>query len=143
MHVKNVQESAAKFKQRASAASEDYKRGVAGAGQRWQAGAESSEDAWATGTTEAIANRRFGAGVRRAGAQRYQEKATTLGPDRFRTGVQAAEGDWSRGFAPFAAALSAFDPGAPGARGSQQNYDRSRRVAEHLRATRMANLGAR
>jgi hypothetical protein len=143
MHVRNVQESATKFKTRAGAAGEDYKRGVAGAGQRWQAGAEASEGAYEAGVQEAIGQKRFAAGVRRAGAQRYQDKATMLGPDRFRTGVAAAEGDWARGFAPHAAALSAFDPGPKGPRGSAQNYDRARRTAEHLRQTRIANLGAR
>lgn len=143
MNVRNVQESAAKFKTRAGAASEDYKRGVANAGARWQAGAESAESAWAEGTQEAISNRRFGAGVRRAGAGRYQTKAATLGPDRFRSGVAAAENDWATGFQPFAAALAAFDPGPKGPRGSAQNFDRARRTAEHLRATRMSALGGR
>jgi hypothetical protein len=143
MHVRSVQDSAEKFKTRAAAAAPDYQKGVANAGGRWQAGAEAAEDAWATGTSEAVAQRRFGAGVRKAGAQRYQTKATQLGPDRFRTGVAAAAGDWQAGFAPFANALSSFDAGPKGPRGSAQNKDRANRVADHLRKTRMEQLGTR
>lgn len=142
MRVRSAAESAAKFKTRAAAASNDYAAGVRGAGGRWAAGAEAAEDAWATGTQEAIASRRFGKGVRKAGAAKYEQNATTLGPQRFAQGVQNAEGAYSAGVQPFIAAMSSAQLPPKGARGSAQNVSRVQAQIDLMRKTRMERLGA-
>src|SRR6266850_2704147 len=129
MVVRPVAESQEKFKSRAAGAREDYKRGVTGAGGRWLEGATAGENAWRDGTQEAISQGRFGRGVRAAGAQKYQERASTLGPERFATGVQVGAPEWGKNFQPFAQALSAHTPAARGPRGSDQNMQRSIEVA--------------
>lgn len=141
MRVRSAAESAAKFKTRAAAASQDYANGVRGAGGRWAAGAEASEEAWATGTQEAIAQRRFGKGVRKAGAAKYEQNATTLGPQRFSQGVANAEGAYSAGVAPFIAAMSSATLPVKGSRGSAGNMARVQAQSDLMRKTRMERLG--
>lgn len=141
MQVRPIQDSQEKFRTRASAAREDYKRGVQGAGQRWADGAAASEEAWRAGTQEAIAQNRFGRGVRAAGPQKYQERAATLGPERFASGVQAGAADWGKNFAPFQQALAAHVPSPRGMRGSDQNAQRSIEVSRLMRRVRNERLG--
>jgi len=143
MDVRPIAESQQKFESRTAAAGPDYQRGVANAGGKWAAGVAASEDAWASGTQEAIANRRYGAGARRAGPQKYQDRAAKLGPQRFQTGVQEGAGEWGKNFAPFASTLAGHDPGPRGMKGSEQNFQRSRSVAQALRAKKLELLSGR
>lgn len=141
MQVKPIAEAQEKFKARAAAAREDYKRGVQGAGQRWAEGAAASEEAWRAGTQEAIAQGRFARGVRAAGAAKYQERAATLGPERFASGVAAGAPEWGRNFAPFAQALQGQALAPRGMRGSDQNAQRAVEVARLMRRVRNERLG--
>lgn len=142
MQVRSAADSAKKFVSRAGAAQNDYAAGVAGAGNRWQAGAEASEQAYVQGTQEAIAQGRFGKGVRAAGGAKYQDKATKLGPARFATGVAAAENDYAKGVQPHLSAMASFDPGPKGMRGSPQNAQRSLAVQQLNRKIRLERLGS-
>lgn len=141
MQVRPIQESQEKFKARAQNAREDYKRGVSNAGQRWLDGAAASTEAWRAGTQEAISQGRFERGVRAAGSTKYQERASTLGPERFATGVVAGAPDWGKNFAPFQQALAAHTPAPRGMRGSDQNANRSLEVQRLMRRTRNERLG--
>lgn len=143
MDVRPVAESQDKFVKRASGASGDYQKGVANAGAKWIAGAAASEDAWAAGVSDAVSNRRFGAGVRKAGPSKFQDRASKLGPERYRTGVTEGAPEWGKGFAPHAQALSSLELGTKGMRGSEQNYQRARTVGQALRAKKLELLGQR
>lgn len=143
MEVRSIADSQAKFASRAAAAAPEYTKGVATAGPRWLAGASAADKTWADATQEAISQGRFGAGVRKAGSQKYQDRAAKLGGDRFRTGVQEGAQDWGRGYAPHAQALSSLELGTKGIRGSEQNYQRSRMVGNALRAKKLELLGSR
>lgn len=143
MDVRPLDQSQKKFADRAAGSRDDYQRGVASAGPRWLAGATASETAWADGTRAAIDQGRFGAGVRKAGPTKYQDRAAKLGPDRFATGVREGAQAWGDGFRPFAEDLRAFDAGPKGMRGSAQNADRSRNTSQRMRAKKLELLGAR
>lgn len=143
MDVRPIAESQDKFSKRAAAAAPEYGKGVANAGPKWLAGAQASEDTYAAGVADAVANKRFGAGVRKAGSSKYQDRAAKLGPDRYRTGVAEGAPDWGKGYAPHAQALSSLDLGVKGMRGSEQNYNRSRQVGQALRAKKLELLGQR
>jgi hypothetical protein len=141
MQVRPINEGQEKFRTRAANASEDYKRGVQGAGGRWLEGAAGSASSWSSGTQEAISQGRFEKGVRAAGAAKYQERATTLGPERFRSGVAAGAPEWAKNFAPFHSALSSQQLGTKGPRGSDQNYARAAEVGRLMRRVRNERLG--
>ena len=88
MEVRPIDQAQKKFADRAAGARGDYETGVRGAGAKWIAGVQAAESAWADGTRAAIDAGRFGAGVRRAGPTKYQDRASKLGPDRYATGVR-------------------------------------------------------
>lgn len=142
MRVRSAQESAAKFKTRAAGAQNDYAAGVKGAGARWSEGAQAAEDSWAAGTQEAISQKRFGKGVRKAGAGKYEKNATELGPQRFAQGVNLAENAYASGVAPFVQAMSSATLPPKGARGSAQNMARVQAQSDLMRKTRLERLGA-
>jgi len=117
MQVRNPADSAKKFVARAGAAQPDYASGEDGAGGRWQAGAEASEEAFGAGVTAAVNERRFSAGVRNA------------------------EGAYAQAVAPFTAALASTTLSVRGMRGSPQNARRVQEVSDLMRKTRRERLG--
>ena len=143
MDVRPLDQSQKKFADRASAARPDYEAGVRGAGAKWIAGASAAEGAWSDGTRAAIDAGRYGAGIRKAGPNKFQDRAVKLGPDRFVTGVREGAAAWGEGFRPFADDLRSFDAGPKGMRGSDQNAQRARRTADRMRAKKLELLGAR
>ena len=100
LKVRNAAEAAEKFKTRAGSAQGEYQKGVAQAGPDWQAGAVAGKDNYAAGVQAAIGRGAFEKGVTAAGAQKYQERAATVGPSRFAQGVQAGANDYAKGVAP-------------------------------------------
>lgn len=141
MFVKDAASSAKKWSDRASSADKDYLSGVQGAGNRWVEGAASSEDAYKSGVAQAASRGSFGKGVRKAGASKYQDRATRFGPERFRQGVQGSASEYQKGVAPFTAALGSMTLETRGARGSSQNARRVQQVMDIMRATREQQLG--
>lgn len=141
MQVRSAAESASKFVKRAGAASEDYKAGVSGAGPRWQAGAEAAEPAYNEGVTAAVSEGRFRKGVTKAGSAKYQDNAVKLGPERFRQGVQNAEGAYARGVQPFTQAMASATLSPRGARTSGANLRRVQEQNDLMRKTRREVLG--
>ncbi|MFQ5778707.1 MAG: hypothetical protein ACE5IP_11940 [Terriglobia bacterium] len=96
-----------RFVRRAGQAGPDYEAGVRNPRRNWAEAAVAAEPAYRDGVTQAAQAGRFGRGVRRAGNQKWQQRAIELGVPRFPTGVAAAADEWTRGFAPFHQAISA------------------------------------
>ena len=141
MFVKDSASSADKWSERAAGADKDYTKGVSNAGNRWVEGAANSEDAYKDGVNKAAAAGRFGKGVRKAGASKYQDRATKFGASRFREGVQNTKGDYQRSVEPFRAALAGATLDPRGSRGSSNTARRVQQVMDLMRATRDAQLG--
>lgn len=96
-----------RFVRRAGQAGPDYEAGVRAPRRPWAEAAAAAEPAYRDGVTAAAAAGRFGRGVRRAGNAKWQQRSIELGVARFPSGVAAASGEWTRGFAPFHQAISA------------------------------------
>ena len=135
--VKDAAASAKKFVQRAAAAAPDYAAGVKGAGQSWEAGAVAGAENYGTGVTQAVNDKRFERGVRAAGGAKYQERASTLGAQRFPTGVQAAESAWQKGAAPFLEVIRGLTLPPRRPKGDPGNYMRAQAVGEALNKARL------
>ncbi len=138
IRIKDTASLARKFIQRAAAAAGDYKDGVQAAGQDWATNTEASEDIYEAGVQGAISDKRFGKGVRAAGAVKYTEKATTLGAQRYPAGVQAAESAWSKGVGPFLDVIKGLTLPPRRPKGDPANYARAQFVGEALRAAKLA-----
>jgi hypothetical protein len=131
--VSDAAKAAQRYAQRASAAGQDYADGVRGAGQKWQTAAAASGTTYAAGVQEAIGRNAYALGVADAGASRYQERASTVGAQRFRTGVQDAGNDWQRGVAPYLDTIRSLDLPPRGPSGDPNNYRRVEIIGTALR----------
>lgn len=129
--AKDAATIANKFKTRAVAAAGDYKDGVAGAGGLWETNTKASEDNWAQGTQEAIADKRFGRNVT-GSANKYQENAVKLGSTRYGPGITNAQDAYARGIAPVLDKLKSIQLPPKGPRRSPQNQQRANMVALEL-----------
>jgi len=140
MKVRSASDAAKKFATRAAAAMPDYQAGVSNAGAAWHEATVNSESAYVAGVQESISDGRFGKGVRKAGAAKYQDRATKLGPQRYQQGVSVASDDYAKGVQPFLAAMSSATLSPKGARGSAQNKQRVADQIDLMRKTRRDNL---
>lgn len=139
IRVKDVGTIAKKFVQRASAAAPDYKDGVQAAGGDWEANTKASEDNYAQGTQAAISQKRFGKGVAKAGAAKYIQKATTLGAQRYPTGVAASESAFSAGMGPVLQTIASLTLAPRRPKGDPANMQRAQQVASALRAMKVGS----
>jgi hypothetical protein len=137
IRIKDTGSLAKKFVQRASAAAGDYKDGVTAAGGDWETNTKASEDNYSAGVQAAIGDKRFGKGVAAAGAAKYVNRASTLGAQRYPSGVGAAEGDWSKGAQPYLDALKGMDLPPRRPKGDPGNQARANAVAVKLRAMKV------
>lgn len=134
IRIKDIGSLAKKFVTRAGAASPDYKDGVQAAGADWESRTKASEDTYTQGVQQAIADKRYGKGVADAGQAKYVTRATTLGAQRYGPGVQASEGDWAKGFAPYRDALTSMDLPTRAPKGDPRNQAISNAVQMRLAA---------
>lgn len=135
IRIKDTGALAKKFVQRAGAAGNDYTEGVKAAGADWESGAKAGEDNYKIAVTQAANEGRFGKGVSAAGAAKFTQRASTLGAQRYPTGVQAAEGDWAKGSQPYLDSLKSME--LPPRRPRGQNAERANAVAQRLHAMRV------
>jgi hypothetical protein len=134
--MKDAASLAKKFVTRASAAAPDYVDGVKVAGQDWQSNALAAEDNYGQATTQAIADKRFGKGIAKAGGAYYSERAATIGGNRYAPGVQAAGNNWSEGASPYLEI--ARQPLSIPRRPKGQNAGRANEMAERMRALKLS-----
>lgn len=134
--VKDTGTIAAKFKNRAAAASQDYAAGVAGAAADWESNTAAAEANYEQGVQESIGRKAFGKGVRGAGSK-FAENAKTLGTQRYPTGVANAEQAYARGVGPFLDTIKSIALPPRGPKGSAQNQERANVVAKALRARKV------
>jgi hypothetical protein len=115
-----------------------YESGVAGAGQEWQANTQNAAASFKAAVSAANIGQMFAGGVKKAGAEKYQRKASGVGKDRFGAGVTAAVGDYQTGVDPMLQTIGALTLTPRQPRGSEANLTRVREVATALTKKRLA-----
>lgn len=135
--VPTVDKVAAKWIRRASSAGEEYRVGVSESRADWAASTAAAAASFAAGVQEAIAGGRFQKGVAAAGNAKWKRMAEEKGTARFGPGVQAAEGDFSKAFAPYLAAIGGVDVPMKGPRGAEGNFQRSQIIGRALNQLRV------
>lgn len=131
--VKDAAGVARKWVQRAGAATTDYKEGVAAAAGDWETNTAAAEENFAAGVNQAIADKRFGRGVRAAGGAKFAQRASTIGATRFGPGVQASEGAMAQGMGPVLQTIASVNLPPRRPKGDPANYARAQAVGEALR----------
>lgn len=131
--VKDAASAAKKFAARGAAAGPDYAAGVRGAGQRWQQGAVAGKENYAAGVQAAIGRGAFEKGVAEAGSGKYEERAGTVGAQRFPQGIQQAERTWEQNSAPYLQTIQSLNLSPRAPKGDPRNMMRANEVASALR----------
>jgi len=101
-----------------------YEQGVRNPVRDYSANAQAGNDAWKAGVQAAVQRDGFKKGVAKSGTAKWQDRAIKLGPSRFGPGVQAAQGDYEAGFAPYREAIAGVALPPRGPRRSPQNMQR-------------------
>ena len=112
---------------------EDYSQGVRNPRKPWAASTLASVPNYEAGIQKSIAEKRFAKGVSKAGDNKWQEGAVVKGTARFGPGVQAAEGAYATGIAPYLQVIesTSLPPRYP--KGDPRNIERVKVMAAALR----------
>lgn len=141
--VKPVDRVVRKWIERARVAGPEYEAGVSAPRVAWDAAAAAAEGVWKDAITRAAAEGRFGAGVKAAGAQKWQTRAKTKGPGRFAEGVAVAEPDFRAGWSPIRQAIEATQLPARAPKGTPGQVQRFQAMRDALIAAGRARRGMR
>lgn len=136
--VKPIEMVGRRYEENAGRAGPAYSEGLDFPKRDQAEAAIAAADAYNDGVTAAIADKRFEAGVRKAGTAKWREKAKALGPERYAKGVKVGAADFRKNFAPILAAIAAVEliPARP--RGDPENIENVRRVAQAAREASLA-----
>ena len=130
--IRSAQEIAEKWARVTPGRSSDYEAGVKSPKKDWETQTVAAEGAWEGGIQNAIANKSYVRGVRRAGTAKWQTKASTLGVSRWGPGVAAAKDDYEKGFAPYRDIIERITLPPRKPKGDPSNIDRVRVIAAAL-----------
>lgn len=136
--IRSVEEIAEKYSRVTPARTADYAEGIRAPKKDWKSETMAAEDAWAGGVQAAVADKRFGKGVTKAGTEKWQRKASEVGAPRWGPGVAAAGADYKEGFAPYQAVISATTLPPRGPKGDPRNIERVTRIATALHEKKLA-----
>lgn len=138
--MKSAADAAKKWSSRAQGAGGDYTAGVSNAGQAWHDATVRSADTWAAGVQAAVGNQRFQKGVERAGAARYQNRASGVGGQRFTQGVAGAQDQYAARVAKFLDVINTAKQALPLRRpkGDPANWARSQAIGAALHQAKLA-----
>lgn len=130
--IKPLGKVSEKWARVAGGAQAEYEEGVKNPRRSWATETQKAEDAYNKGVQAGISRKAFGSGVRKAGDEKWQRNSAEKGPARYTQGVQLAESDYQKGFAPYHQALSNLTLPARGPKGDPANINRVAIVAKTL-----------
>jgi len=140
--VKKIDDIAKKWAEVTPGRAPYYEAGVRAPREDWASRTADAEPAYAQGVQEAISQKRFSAGVRKAGTSKWQKKALELGTRRWPEGVRAAQDDYRKNFGPFVDTIASLVLPDRKAKGDPGNIERVRRIADALHKKKLELLGS-
>ena len=138
--IKSIERIAKKFATVTPGRTEDYREGIENPRRDWANSTAGAESAYEAGVTQAIAKKRFGKGVKRAGTETWQKGALEKGTARWGPGVTLSQEKYARNFAPFRDAIERVQLPPRYARRDPRNLDRVKAVVNALSAAKEASL---
>jgi hypothetical protein len=132
--VKPISHIAAKWATVTPQRAPQYEEGVKSPLKDWATNTKNANDAYKAGIADAVAKDRFAKGVAKAGTAKWQTKAVAVGPTRFSQGVQVAQPDFEKGFAPYRDVIEKTTLPPRFAKADPRNIDRVRVMAAALAA---------
>lgn len=139
--VKALDKIVDKWDRVSAGAQGEYEAGVKDPRKDWAASTKAAEKAFEAGIQAAIAAKRFGKGVAKAGTSKWQAMAIAKGPRRWSEGIGLARATYAEAFAPYHTALGAIVYPVKGPRGDPRNIDRVAIVAKTLHELKLRLKG--
>ena len=139
--VKSLDRSAAKWIRQASTSGPEYEAGIQNPRRSWMEATSAAESNYEQGVNKAIASKRFGKGVAKAGDAKWKKNSLEKGPRRWIEGISVSEEAYKRGFAPYRTALEGLTLPARGPKGDPKNINRVAAVAKKLHDTKLELAG--
>jgi len=109
---------------------DSYREGIENPRRDWESATAGAEDAYQMGVNAAIAEKRFGKGVRAAGTEKWQRNAIEKGTQRWGPGVAMAESAYAAGFAPIRDAIERVTLPPRYARRDPRNLNRVKAIVD-------------
>lgn len=105
----SIDEIARKWSEVTPGRTADYERGVNNPGKDWADETAAAEDIYKSEVIKAANEGRFAKGVRKAGTEKWKEKARTKGVRNWGPGVQEGQSAYAAGYGPIRDAISRLD----------------------------------
>ena len=134
--MKTASEVAAKFVERASAASADYGKGVETTQKDQSARAIAAKAIWKAALDKAAGEDRFAKGLQRSGTAGWKAGVKAKGETNFATGVSVSGAKYAERSAKFDAARASSGSMPRGPKGSAQNLAKVSKVVSELMKAR-------
>jgi len=109
---------------------DSYREGIENPRRDWESATAGAEDAYQMGVNAAIAEKRFGKGVRAAGTEKWQRNSIDKGTQRWGPGVAMAESAYAQGFAPIRDAIERVTLPPRYARRDPRNLNRVKAIVD-------------
>lgn len=135
--IKDAAASAAKYATNAANAGPAYTAGVQGAGPAWAANTAAAATSWSQGVTQAATSGRFASSINQNAMNKYQTRASSVGPARYAQGVQGAQGTWQTATQPYLNVIAGLTLPPRQPKGSAANTARVTAVTQALRAKKL------
>lgn len=135
--MKTAQDSAAKFVERASAASGDYVKGVETTSKDQAANAIAAKAIYAAALQASIARGSYEKGLAKSGKAGHIAGVKAKGADRFASGVSVSSAKYAEGSGKYDQARKAADSMPRGLKGSETNLARVKAVVSSQRAVKV------
>lgn len=139
--VRSISEIAKKWAEVTPQRAPQYEAGVKAPKQSWENNTKAANDSYKAGIQAAIAQDRFSKGVTKAGQAKWVKGAVEKGVARFGPGVQVAESDFNKGFAPYRDAIEKAVLPPRFARRDPRNIERVRGMVTALIAEKQKQIG--
>lgn len=120
---------------------EDYRAGVENPRKDWMTSTAAAESAFESGVQAAIAKKKFGKGVKKAGTETWQRGAIDKGTQRWGPGVAIAAPKYASGFAPYRDAIERTTLPPRYARRDPRNLERVKAIVTALVQAKERVLG--
>ncbi|HID30014.1 MAG TPA: hypothetical protein EYP19_08425 [Desulfobacterales bacterium] len=135
--IKNLSQIRDKWARVTPQRTEDYKLGVQNPRRDWATAAKTQENTWKQAITDAATRGAYGAGVDKAGTQKWRERSLQKGPSRFAEGVMVGAADYAEGFEPYRQVIEQTELPPKLPTGDPRNIERVKAIAMALRAKKV------
>jgi len=128
--IRSIERIAKKWAMVTPGRTSDYQAGIESPRKDWETSTRAAEDSYQAGVTQAIAEKRFGKGVGKAGTEKWQQMSLQKGVMRWGPGVSMAESAYSAGYAPIRDAIERVTLPPRFARRDPRNLNRVKAIVD-------------